>query len=149
MGWCEGVLLKGSRCVVPRDLAVDAASISPRQTRQAVAANPRHPFDPSSVTDLESRRLCARSKGDNLTYSFMATDLTSLGWVWQDCPSVGHDGLVTVADTRVSHLQQHFANTRLGRLDGFDLGTDLARLVVDDGLVVGWNLGILRGRHCE
>lgn len=43
-------------------------------------------------------------------------------------------------------IDQALSEPRLGSLDGLDLGTDLARLVVDKGFVMGWNLD---GSHID
>ena len=59
---------------------------------------------------------------------------------YQPSPAVRHNSHVGVTDTRMCKVYEDLADARFGCLDLFDLGGDLAWLIVDECLMARGNI---------
>ncbi|KAI7150347.1 alcohol dehydrogenase [Hortaea werneckii] len=125
-GYPESASLSG-------DLLVEADAVVAGQAGRTAAADPRDPFDADSVPDLDVREVGSRTQLDDFAYTLVPADLTRLRGEWEALPRVGHDAEVGVADAGV---YKDLARPWLGHVEVDELCRDLARLIVDRGLVL-------------
>lgn len=109
----------------------------------------RDPLDSNSVSDFDGCCFGSGTHLDNLANSFVATDLAGLCGSWESSPAVRHDAKVGVAYTGMGEVYENLTGTRLWGVEFDYFGGDFARLIVDAGLVLLWNVrhDIDRGDH--
>ncbi|KAI7180435.1 alcohol dehydrogenase [Hortaea werneckii] len=129
----SNILLERAGGVVSGDLLVEADAVVAGQAGRTAAADPRDPFDADSVPDLDVREVGSRTQLDDFAYTLVPADLTRLRGEWEALPRVGHDAEVGVADAGV---YKDLARPWLGHVEVDELCRDLARLIVDRGLVL-------------